>query len=900
MTEQGQTGQVPSVDQIQPAHGQACAGDASEDDGTNSSNGEALNVSAQSSPTSGLALLIEWANGQDHWVRKIVDEVIKTRSLLSDEHVTAIYELFLREKKLAQGDPPNVERLSSSRLSVTTAMALRLVSLEHIENVNALTPDQEMKFHERLTVCFGENGSGKTGYVRILKQAAGVRTAQPVLRNIRADGPGRTPRARIKIACGDALRTIDWHGQQGIEPLGSVVIFDAGAAVVHIADDLTYSYTPADLSLFPLVTDGIDRVQRKIQSAKEERELHKTPTENRFPQESQLYAIIKDLGASTKLPEIEALAEISDEEEASLSSLREKVTALSTGAVRQQITVKGQERDALAQVLSIGQTIADFDRDAYLEAIVALRSARVNHEQATREALAGENIPGILGKAWQEFVEAAEGYIKEVGLDPYPESDDSCIYCRQPLDSAAVGLIQKYRDYCNAALRQEVERTNERPRELCVAVSNLQLDDNERDLDRLLKAVSDPSSSQPALAAGLEVIQQGRVLFRVITDEGDCPPTADGVLLPLSIVRAGAEAAKIAWNDLCKEGEDRERVLGEERTRLQDLEERLTLRGLMPAIEGYVQAAEWANRCTLYLRPFQGIKRSLTDTAKRASTEVMNRHFQNLFREECQSLRAPSVTLEFPGREGQALRRKVLTPEYGLCEILSEGEQKVIALADFLAEATLNPDRSPIVLDDPVTSLDHKRMRHVVDRLVELSRNRQVVVFTHDIWFAAELLGRFEQEPKECAFYDVTVEDERIGLLEGGSHPRTDTFNDRRRHIADLIEQADKETGKKRQSLVEKGYEELRGACEIVVEKDLLKGVIERYRPNVRMTVLRQISADRLPDAIQKIVPIFEKCSRIISSHSQPLVTRGVRTPLDELKDDWKTLQDTRREYLRE
>ena len=393
MTEQGQTGQVPSVELIQPAHGQACAGDASEDDGTNSSNGEALNISAQSSPTSGLALLIEWANGQDHWVRKIVDEVIKTRSLLSDEHVTAIYELFLREKKLAQGDPPNVERLSSSRLSVTTAMALRLVSLEHIENVNALTPDQEIKFHERLTVCFGENGSGKTGYVRILKQAAGVRTAQPVLRNIRADGPGRTPRARIKIACGDALRTIDWQGEQGIEPLGSVVIFDAGAAVVHIADDLTYSYTPADLSLFPLVTDGIDRVQRKIQSAKEERELHKTPTENRFPQESQLYAIIKDLGASTKLPEIEALAEISDEEEASLSSLREKVTALSTGAVRQQITMKGQERDALAQVLSIGQTIADFDRDAYLEAIVALRSARVNHEQATREALAGENIP---------------------------------------------------------------------------------------------------------------------------------------------------------------------------------------------------------------------------------------------------------------------------------------------------------------------------------------------------------------------------------------------------------------------------------------------------------------------------------------------------------------------------
>ena len=97
---------------------------------------------------------------------------------------------------------------------------------------------------------------------------------------------------------------------------------------------------------------------------------------------------------------------------------------------------------------------------------------------------------------------------------------------------------------------------------------------------------------------------------------------------------------------------------------------------------------------------------------------------------------------------------------------------------------------------------------------------------------------------------------------------------------------------------MEKGYEQLRGACEIVVEKDLLQGVTERYRPNVRMTVLDQIRPDHLPDAIQNILPIFEKCCRIISSHSQPLVTRGVRPTLDELKDDWETLLCARQKYL--
>lgn len=66
----------------------------------------------------------------------------------------------------------------------------------------------------------------------------------------------------------------------------------------------------------------------------------------------------------------------------------------------------------------------------------------------------------------------------------------------------------------------------------------------------------------------------------------------------------------------------------------------------------------------------------------------------------------------------------------------------MIALADFLAESTLRRSASPVVLDDPVTSLDSKRLGYVVGRIVELSDERQVIVFTHNIWFTMELLAR--------------------------------------------------------------------------------------------------------------------------------------------------------------
>ena len=857
-------------------------------------------VPSKASPLSGLGLLVEWANEQDQWIRRLASEVIKARRRSPDESIDAIYETLLREKELKEGNLVKVEPISAGDLSAPSGMTLRLVSLRHIENVNALLPNQEIEFHPRLTICFGENASGKTGYVRILKRAAAVRTAEPVLPNIHGGGAKGTPQAILKVLVGDEERSIEWQGEEGLEPLTRIDIFDARAAVVHLAEDLTYSYTPADLALYPLVTEGIERVQEKLQAAKEKRRPRQNPFINRFQRESRIYPKIEGLGASTDLQNLEKLAQVSEEEEAALPDLRQKVEALRSGVIKAQISQAERNCNILTRAFEVANVVAAFDSEAYRQAVAALQTAQAKHEQATRTALESENIPGILGKSWKEFIEAAERYIRESGIDPYPISGEPCVYCRQPLTDAAVSLITKYRDYCNAALRQEVEQASKQLRMLCEPIENLRLDELANDLDTLVKAIEDPSKLPIHLEIALKVMKYARALQQAIAEGRDCPAMSEHVRRASAVLCKAVESVETTVNNMREQLAERDKALASEQARLRDLEDRLTLRGLLPAIRDHVNAARWADRAGIYLGRFQGIKRSLTETAKRASSEVLNRDFERSFRKECQALRAPEVTLDFPGRGGEPRRRKLLTAEHGLNEILSEGEQKVIALADFFAEASLKPDRSPIVLDDPVTSLDHKRLRYVVDRIFELSKDRQVVVFTHDIWFAAELLARFEREPKDCAFYDVTAEGQQIGLVTRGSHPRTDTFNDRKRRITRWIEQAEKETGETRQALIEKGYEELRGACEVVVEKDLLKGVTERFRPNVRMTVLDQIRSDRLPNAIRKIVPIFERCCRVIASHSQPLTSLGTRPTFDELKEDWKTLQDARREYVQQ
>lgn len=72
-------------------------------------------------------------------------------------------------------------------------------------------------------------------------------------------------------------------------------------------------------------------------------------------------------------------------------------------------------------------------------------------------------------------------------------------------------------------------------------------------------------------------------------------------------------------------------------------------------------------------------------------------------------------------------------------DILSEGEQRALALAAFLTEVAVTEGSGPIVIDDPVSSLDRERGLKVAARIAGEAKTRQVIVFTHDLIFFNDL-----------------------------------------------------------------------------------------------------------------------------------------------------------------
>jgi len=202
--------------------------------------------------------------------------------------------------------------------------------------------------------------------------------------------------------------------------------------------------------------------------------------------------------------------------------------------------------------------------------------------------------------------------------------------------------------------------------------------------------------------------------------------------------------------------------------------------------------------------------------SKQASNDLLNESFRNAFEDECKALRAPTVKLGFPGRRGQAARSKTVSSDHSLTEVLSEGEQKVVAIADFLAEASFRGGSAPLIFDDPVNSLDYRRLSEIVSRIVGLSEEHQIIVLTHNIWFASELLARFEQNSAACSFYQVLERDGAKGLIVGGVHPRIDTQGEIKKRINKVIEDAKATTTSRQTEIVERGYDHIRAWCEQV------------------------------------------------------------------------------------
>ena len=159
---------------------------------------------------------------------------------------------------VSHADLPSVAALDAKRV---------LCGMKNLRNVNALRSDQTLMFGEQLTVVYGDNASGKSGYGRVLGKVYRARVVEQILGDVRSEAPSPDgPSATFSVKAADGVEsTIAWKDGTSITGLGRFAVLDGACSVTYIRGG-TLAVGPAGIDIPSRFADELNRVKKALAS----------------------------------------------------------------------------------------------------------------------------------------------------------------------------------------------------------------------------------------------------------------------------------------------------------------------------------------------------------------------------------------------------------------------------------------------------------------------------------------------------------------------------------------------------------------------------------------------------------------------------------------------------------
>jgi energy-coupling factor transporter ATP-binding protein EcfA2 len=225
--------------------------------------------------------------------------------------------------------------------------------------------------------------------------------------------------------------------------------------------------------------------------------------------------------------------------------------------------------------------------------------------------------------------------------------------------------------------------------------------------------------------------------------------------------------------------------------------------------------------------------------------------------------------------------------------VFSEGERTAVALAWFLAELAASEENCGIILDDPLSSLDHRIREAVVTRLVAEAKKRQVIIFTHDLVLYRELLGEADRQGVLLKFQNVEALGAWAGIITGTAPWDAMKVKNRINVLEQTLKAAkDAETAAdpvKYKSAFRDFYGYLRSTWERAVEELLFHRVIERLEPEVKTMSLTGVDVDA--PAIEAVFKGMTRASGMISAHDHAVAKNTALPASGDMDNDLAELK---------
>lgn len=681
-----------------------------------------------------------WMSDRHRWLQTAAADLLDARRFPDSDEIAALVELCKQEARKLEAIP--FRAIAAGTYEQASARpALRVEKIFNVQGVAAIKNGAALDFsNANLTVVYGPNGTGKTGYSRLIKQICGAKTREEIRSNI-FESHNPPSSAELEISSAGVNQNLQWKVSEGASlPLRNAHVFDSKTALIYAFGKTEASYEPSRMrfiSSLIKICDAVSSLLCSERDSKVSRYPHIHPDLARSPTglwASKLTATIRDKA-------IEEKCVYPDEKKNQRATLE---AVLTQKDIPGRLAAIARDRNAIVQLQQMFQRMKYQCSEGQLTAIQAARvDASEKRTAATKDAqrlFSESNITGIGTPSWRLFWQHAKKFSTEIAFAqktfPYTEKDAHCLLCHQSLSTEAQQRLQYFEEYIKSHLEAEAEKA-----------------------EKHLAALLEKFPKLPSVES-----------WALQTTASKCPEEASKLFEHIGACRAFAETAMAGhippigdWRPCEAACEAQIKALLDEETSLKAIQggdKRLE----MIAQVAELRANEWVfqNKNAIIsevqrLQEISNLNKAISLTSTTALTKKNNdlaeselsTGYQTRFKDELLRLGGSRLSVipickkEGKGRATFGISLKEAKSPAKAEDILSEGETRIVALAAFLADITGGNQATPFIFDDPISSLDQDFEERVTKRLVELSMSRQVIIFTHRLSLVSQVESEF-------------------------------------------------------------------------------------------------------------------------------------------------------------
>ena len=840
------------------------------------------------------------------WQRDAVRRLFQQESGLSVDDYAELYALL----KAAHGLPNPLELtpepLTAAHLPTVfqAGDTVVLKAIRDLVDVNRIAPGQKLNFAPSgMTVIYGGNGSGKSGYVRVMKRACRARDQVEKVHQDANDpaAQNRLPKAIFDIEISGEQKSLPWvFNSSSPDDLASISVFDSHCARVYLTAEQDVAYLPYGLDVVEnLANKVIPELTRCLREEISTINIDSQPFQH-LVGDTEVGRLISTLSEKTIPGKVKTLGTLSE-----IEAVRFKEIDVALAEADPEKKAKEHRLSAGRMKSLTGkiETALSWVSDAAIDKLKKITDATVTADQAEKQAAealqSGELLLTGTGEpVWKTLFESARKFSIKAAYPeyafPHSTAEAKCLLCQQPLNEAGERLA-RFEEY----IQNDVAKVAAKQRQILEATkikierANLSIDLD----DPLIEELALFDETVVPMAKIVEENIGSRRIWMLqnlnsYTWEGAPAPVESPRKRLRSIAALQLRSARILARAV---DEAKKKSLIDER---EELRARQNLSACLDAVLALIdrlKARQALKACENDLKT-----RPISAKSKELASGAVTVALKNALDEEFKFLGMGHIRTILKDRNDKGKIKHTLLLDLPttnkLEQILSEGEQRAIALGSFLAELRLANHAGGIIFDDPVSSLDHMRRGRVAKRLADESKKRQVLIFTHDVVFLQQLRDQCDKlnVPQLCCrleansgFYGNVAEGlpwahknyrERIDFLE-----KAQKQFEKMPWPADPSEELASEMIRK--------YSFLRATIERVVQDFVLNGTVQRFKDYIDVKRLKLVIG--LQEAeVEEILRINQRCHDLVEAHDPSSAKDEPPPTADDLKQDIADLRN--------